>query len=51
MNTRQLIFPTIVAAIIALLLVPVQVMPERALLVGERLFASGGWVQVVIASG
>lgn len=51
MNTRQLIFPTIVAAIVALLLVPVQVMPERALLVGERLFAGGGWVQIVMASG
>ena len=51
MNNRQSMLPIAVATIVALLLVPVQVMPERALLLGERLLTGGGWVQIVMASG
>lgn len=41
----------IIAGIVALLLVPVQVMPNDSLLLFERLFDGGGWVQIILVSG
>ena len=42
--------PVIVVAIVAAILAIVQIVPEKPLLLAERLFHYGGWVQITIIS-
>ena len=47
MKTRRIVISTVL--LVGGLLSIVQVMPKNPLLIGERLFPYGGWIQVILA--
>ena len=47
MKTRRIVISTVL--LVGGLLSMVQVMPKNPLLIGERLFPYGGWIQVILA--
>jgi len=49
-NKNSIIIPAAVFVIVAILLSVVQTVPEKPLLLAERLFCNGGWLQVFLIS-
>ncbi len=46
---KRVLLPLIVAVSVAVILIPVHIMPAKPLLLGERLIAGGGWLQIFLA--
>lgn len=49
-NRSNIVLPAIVFVVVATLLAIVQTIPEKPLLLAERLFRYGGWMQVALVS-